>query len=99
VGSASSADQKPLVQADALQGPRDAEGGELVRPDGVAAAAEEHLARVRLGEAAQDVEQGGLARSVRPDDAHDVPGRHGERNGVERGQAAEADRDAPHLKY
>jgi len=76
----------------------DAKPGQLVRAQVlVAAAFDEYLARLGPDEAAQDVEQRGLACPVRPDDAHDVPGRHGERHGIERGQPAEPDSHAPHL--
>jgi hypothetical protein len=91
---------QPAVQADSLQqGPGHAEAGQAMRPDVRPAAAEQHLAGVGPDEAAQHVQQRGLARSVRPDDAQHMPGRDGERDGVERGQPAETDRHVLHLKY
>jgi hypothetical protein len=61
-------------------------------------AAEVDLAVVRPDEAAQDIQQRGLARAVRTDDAHDMLGRHRERNGVQCGQPAEPHRHALDLK-
>jgi hypothetical protein len=70
-----------------------------VRPDVRPAIAEQHLADVGPDEAAQDVQQRGLARAVRADDAQHVPGRNGERDRVKRGQPAETDRHALHFEY
>ena len=77
----------------------DAWPGQLVRPRAAPAAAEQHLARVGSDEAAQHVQQRGLARPVRPYDAKDVLGRDGERDGVECGQPAETDGHASHFQY
>jgi hypothetical protein len=81
-------------QADPLQGPGDAELVELVRLGPHLLAVEGHGSRVRLDEAADDVEQGGLARAVRPDHADDAAGRHLQRDVLECDEAAEAHPDA-----
>src|SRR6266404_3063756 len=77
-------------QADVLEGPADAELGDLVGAaalhHGVPEADDAFLRHVDAGE---DVEEGGLARSVGPDDRGDVPFLEGEVHRVERGQAAE----------
>jgi hypothetical protein len=81
-------------QPHALQGARDAEPGQLVRleaGEGLAAPAERAL--VGGDEAADDVEQGGLAGAVRADDAEHLVRLDAQRDGVQRRQAAEADRD------
>ncbi len=70
-----------------------------MRPGVLLPAAEPHLARVRPDEAAQHVQQRRLPRAVRADDAEDVPGRDGERDGIERGQPAETNRHILDFKY
>ena len=65
----------------------------------VPAAAEQHLAGIGPDEAAQHVQQRGLARPVRADDAQDMPGRDGERDRIKCGQPAETDGHALHFKY
>ena len=59
----------PPYKTDPLQGPGHAEAGQPVRPDVVPmAATEQHLADIGPDEAAQHVQQRGLARPVRADD-------------------------------
>ncbi len=62
-----------LEERHVLEGARDAERGHVVGPElRPVAALEEDLALVRVVEAADHVEQGGLARAVGPDDGHDL---------------------------
>ena len=83
-----------LEQLDVLERPRDAPPGDLVRrhPRDVLAA-EEQAARGRVVDARDQVEDGGLARAVGPDDGEDLPGLHLEAHAVERLDAAEVDRE------
>jgi hypothetical protein len=57
-------------------------------------AVDEHAPARRVGQAEDDAEQGGLARSVRPDDAGEVPRLKGEGDVAEDLAAAQADPDA-----
>jgi hypothetical protein len=79
-------------QPEPLQGAGDAEPGQPVRPvPAERPAAPAHLARARADEPAHDVEQGRLARPVRPDHARDPARRRRQRHLLQRDQPAEAD--------
>ena len=85
---------QPGAQPDALEGARDPEPGQVVRmvpaQDGVAVA---DGARARMDEAADDVEQGRLARAVGPDDADDLTAADRHRHLDEGQEATEPDAD------
>jgi hypothetical protein len=86
-------------QAEPLQGARDAEAGELVRPDPAQRPAlPGDLPGVRSDEAADDVEQRGLAGAVGPDEAEHLAVADVERHGVEGLEAAERDADVAHTE-
>ena len=77
-------------QPDVLERPGHAVGHDQVRAlRGDVAPVEQDLARRRLVEAGEHVEEGGLAGPVRPDDRDDRFLGHPERDAVDRGQAAE----------
>ncbi len=88
----------PVEKGDVLEGPRDAQTGDLIGFHRSALVAlEPDLAFLRDVKARDDVEHGGLARPVRPDDRPyltiaDVEGDIGDRI-----DAAEAQRDVLHL--
>ena len=91
---------EPGEQAEALQRAGDAEGGEPVRPQpGKFGAVEAQLPGIGMHESAQHVEEGGLARTVRPDDPGDLPRRGDERHGIQRGEATEPHRDVADLQH
>ena len=78
-------------QPDALQRARDAQAGQVVRVDaGEGRPAPAHRAARGPHEAADHVEQRGLAGPVGADHADDLAACHVERDVVERGEAAEA---------
>src|SRR5688572_4452708 len=82
-------------QADVLERAADAGGGDLVRLEaGEAAAVEAEAAAVGLVDAGEHVEQRGLARAVRADEAVDLTFANRERDLTQRLDAAEAFRNA-----
>src|SRR6185437_877457 len=87
-------------QGEVLKGATDPEVDELVaRGAGQLAALEQDLAFAVAIDAADAVEQRGLAGTVRPDQAADLPLPDIERDTVERDDAAEADNYAADLEH
>src|SRR5207249_3458283 len=92
------ADGHSSEEAELLERARDTAAGDLVRPEPRdRAAVQPDVARVRPGEAGDDVEEGRLPRAVRPDDADDLPRRHREADVGVGHDAAEALRDVDDL--
>jgi hypothetical protein len=92
-------DGEGRVEPGVLERPADAPAGPLVgRQRGDVDAVEQHEAPVGLGDAGDDVEEGGLAGAVGPDDADDLAGLDHEGHVVDRPDAAEADGDTPQLE-
>jgi hypothetical protein len=81
-----------LEQLDVLKGPGDAAGSDLVgRHLRDVLVAEDEAALARIVDAADHVEDGGLARAVGADDGEDLPRLHLEAHPVEGLDAAEVD--------
>src|SRR5204862_7337518 len=80
-------------QPDALERARDAEPGQLLGPGAQRAAGPADGAPLGPDEAADDVEERGLAGTVGADDPDDPAGSDGERPVVEGHQAAEPHND------
>src|SRR5258706_13279732 len=77
-----------------LEGAADADFGDPVwRPRQDAHAFHQDVAGARLGEPAQAIEEGGLARAVRSDQAEDLALMHVEGNAIQPDDAAENDPD------
>ena len=81
-------------QSDVLEGAADPDFGDPVRrPVQDTGAVHQNIAGARLVEAAEAIEQCGLAGAVRSDQAEDLALLHVERNTVQRNDAAEHDAD------
>src|SRR5256886_8326651 len=88
-----------LEERDVLEGARHPELGHVGRRQPRAVAAlEEDAALVGMVEAADDVEQRGLARAVGPDDGEDLPALDVQAHAAQREQSAEAHADPLHLE-
>src|SRR5690242_17860969 len=88
-----------MPETERLQRAYDPHLRKTMRPDTrVDAAFEADGAGVRRYEAADDVEEGRLAGSVRPDQADDLASPNRKRHGVERLEAAERDANAVDLQ-
>src|SRR6266542_2098637 len=88
-----------LEQGDVLEGARDAEGGHVRRRQtGAVAAVEGDPSLVRAVEAADGVQQGGLARAVGADDRDDLTATDLEAHAVEGQQRSEPHADAVDLE-
>ena len=91
-------------QLDVLERARDADGRDLVRPAprqlvlSAGGAVKQDAPALRPVEAADAVEQAGLAGAVGADDGHDLAVVDVEAHAVERGDAAEGERDRLDLK-
>src|SRR2546425_8768769 len=88
-----------LEERDVLEGARHPELGHVGRRQPRAVAAlEEDAALVGMVEAADDVEQRGLARAVGPDDGEDLPALDVQAHAAQREQSAKAHADPLHLE-
>jgi hypothetical protein len=84
-------------QREVLEGPADTEPGDAMAgqaEDGPAL--EQDVAVVGRVEAAEAIEERGLAGAVGPDESHDLPGLHLEGDPLERDNAPEPHRDVAH---
>ena len=89
----------PANRPSALERPRDAAPGQLVRPQPrQRPAAEADRPGLRADEAAQHVQQRRLAGAVGADDPGHLPPRGRERDVVQRREAAEPHRDPAHIQ-
>jgi hypothetical protein len=92
-------DREIWKQRDVLEGAPDADFGDPVRPPPQDALAfQQNVARARLVEPAQAVEERGLAGAVRSDQAQDLALMHVERYAIQRNDAAEHDTDVANRK-
>ncbi len=86
-------------QRHVLEGAADADFGDPVRrPRQDALAFHQDVARARLVEPAQAIEERGLAGAVRADQAEDLALMHVERHAIQRNDAAEHDADVANRK-